>query len=152
VSAQSPASRPRKGEFTDLLDRPEDILEEPSFLSYTRRFWEAPDGELYFRPWREFLLVPGHRSSFRIDGAEDVRLVFNLLKLRNVLAFTLLFGLIALELAMVATGTLPLQAIWPDAVAALALLLGGFAVGLVPINLWCLLLFFRQTRRRKANR
>ncbi len=141
--------RSRASDFTDVLDTPEEILEEPRFLSYTARFWESPDGELYFRPWREFLLLPGQRGLFRLASPEDTRLVFNILKLRNVLAFSLLFGLIALGLVMLAAGRVVLAAIWPDAVLALATLAGAFAIAMLPINLWCLLLFVRQTRDRR---
>ena len=139
--------RPDGPDFTDVLDAPEDILEEPRFLSYTARFWESPDGELYFRPWREFLLVPGQHGLFRLAEPEDTRRVFNILKLRNILAVMLLFVLIAATFVMVAAEAIPLIRIWPDAVVVLASLVTAFAIGMVPVNLWCLLVFLRQTRQ-----
>lgn len=138
----------RDSDFTDVLDTPEDILQEPRFLDYTSHFWEAPDGELYFRPWREFLLVPGHRGLFRLHRAEDARLIFNLLKLRNILAFSLVFVLIALGLVLLALDEVVIATLWPDALIALLAVCGAFLVGMLPINLWCLLLFMRQTRGR----
>ena len=142
--------RSHGSDFTDVLDAPEDILAEPRFLSYTARFWESPDGELYFRPWREFLMFPGRHGLYRLAEPEDTRLVFNILKLRNILGFSLLFVLIAFVLTMTAGGSIALAAIWPDAVMVLLSVAAAFLVGMIPVNLWCLMLFLRQTRRRRG--
>ncbi|MCB9947003.1 MAG: hypothetical protein H6842_04150 [Rhodospirillaceae bacterium] len=134
--------------FTDVLTDSSEIIEEPQFLRYTGRFHETPDGEVFFLPLREFFLIPGRRDAYLLQGRDDERFVFNLLKLRNVLAFFLLFLLVCAAIAMHLNGLWTALPLYPNGLVLFISVAVAFLAGLVPVNLWCYLLFRRRLGRR----
>lgn len=145
-------SADEKHSFTDVLTDTSEIIDEPRFLKYTQRFHEAPDGEIYFLPLREFFMLPIRWHAYPIRGADDERFVFNLLKLRNALAFFVLFLLICVAVGLHFTGVVPALPVYPEGLKVVISVIVGTLVGFVPVNLWAYLLFCRHLRRQVMTR
>ena len=141
-------SADEKRSFTDVLTDTSEIIDEPKFLKYTSRFHEAPDGEVYFLPLREFFMIPSMRHAYPLHGPDDERFVFNLLKLRNVLAFFVLFLLICTAISLHLAGVWPAMPVFPNGLMMVISVVAALLVGLLPVNLWAYLLYCRHLRRR----
>ncbi len=136
-----------KHSFTDVLTETSEIIDEPHFLKYTRRFHETPDGEIYFLPLREFFMMPMKWHAHPLRGPDDERFIFNLLKLRNALAFFVLFLVICVAVGLHFTGVVPALPVYPDGVKVFISVVVGTLVGFIPVNLWAYLLYCRHRRQ-----
>ena len=145
-------SADEKHSFTDVLTDTSEIIDEPQFLKYTRRFHETLDGEVYFLPLREFFLLPIKWHAYPLHDRDDERFIFNLLKLRNALAFFVLFLLICVAAGLHFTGVVPALPVYPDGLKVAISVIVGMLVGFIPVNLWAYLLYCRHRRRRITTR
>ncbi len=141
-----------KHSFTDVLTETSEIIDEPHFLKYTKRFHETPDGDIYFLPLREFFLIPTKWHAYQLHSREDERFVFNLLKLRNALAFFVLFLVICVAIGLHLAGVVPALPVYPEGLKVFISVIVGALVGFIPVNLWAYLLYCRHLRRQLTTR